>query len=157
MKTLFLAALLSVLSVTPAHFAPSAGWHTRVGKVHACPGVTASRCVQVFSVAATTRWRDCVGCLPHKTVAAMRPGDIAIQVNVAREPKPQPGPAWPPRITRSKVVAGFEGLPSRVGTFQAATRVGKREVSVFIVFGRSRPTDRQLQRANAELRRVRFG
>jgi len=87
----------------------------------------------------------------------MRAGDIAIQANVARERRPQAGPPWPPRVTRSKVVAGFEGLPGRVGTFQAYTRAGKREVSVFIVFGRSRPTDRQLQRANAELSRVRFG
>jgi hypothetical protein len=155
MKTLLLAGL-SALSLTPAHFVPSAGWHTRVGRVHACPGVPASRCVQVFSVASTTRWRDCVGCLPHKTVAAMRAGDIAIQVNVARERRSESGPAWPPQVTRSKVVAGFEGLPSRVGTFQAYTRVGKREASVFIVFGRSRPTDRQLKRANAELRQVRF-
>jgi hypothetical protein len=159
---LFALAALTALSagsaaLQPAHFVPASGWHTRVGKVHACPGVPASRCVQVFSVASTTPWRDCVGCLPHKTVAAMRAGDIAIQVNVARERRPQEGPAWPPRVTRSKVVAGFEGLPGRVGTFQAYTRAGKREVSVFIVFGRSRPTDRQLQRANTELRRVRFG
>jgi hypothetical protein len=157
MKTLLLAALLSALIVTPAHFAPAAGWHTRVGQAHACPGVPASRCVQVFSVASTTRWRDCLDCLPHRTVAAMRPADIAIQVNVARERKARAGPAWPPRVTCSKVVAGFEGLPGRVGTFQAYTRLGRREVSVFIVFGRSRPTDGQLQRANAELRRVRFG
>jgi hypothetical protein len=157
MKAFLLSGLLSAPLLTPAHFVPAAGWHTRVGKVHACPGVPASRCVQAFSVASTTRWRDCVGCLPHRTVAAMRPGDIAIQVNVGLERNPQPGPAWPPRVTRRKVAAGFEGLPGRIGTFQAYTRIGKREASVFIVFGRSRPTDRQLQRANAELRRVRFG
>jgi hypothetical protein len=87
----------------------------------------------------------------------MRAGDIAVQVNSGLERNPQAGPAWPPHVTRSKVVAGFEGLPGRIGTFQAYSRMGKREVSVFIVFGRSRPTDRQLQRANAELRRVRFG
>jgi hypothetical protein len=156
MKALLLVGVSSAALLTPAHFAPAAGWHTRVGKVHACPGVPASRCVQVFSVASTTRWRDCVGCLPHKTVAAMSRDDIAIQVNVARERNPQSGPVWPPRVTRSKVVAGFEGLPGRIGTFQAFTRIGKREVSVFIVFGRARPTDRQLQRANAELRRARF-
>ena len=161
MRLFALAALTAVsagsAALQPAHFVPAAGWQTRVGKVHACPGVPASRCVQVFSVASTTPWRDCVGCLPHRTVAAMRAGDIAIQVNVARERRPQAGPAWPPHVTRRKVVAGFEGLPGRIGTFQAYSRIGKREVLLFIVFGRSRPTDRQLQRANAELSRVRFG
>jgi hypothetical protein len=53
-------------------------------------------------------------------------------------------------------VAGFEGLPSRISTWQGQTLIGKREVSVFVLFGRPRPTDRQLQRANAELRRARF-
>jgi hypothetical protein len=157
MKTLLLAGLLSAPLLTPAHFSSAAGWHTRVGQVHACPGVPASRCVQVFTVASTTRWRDCVECLPHKTVAAMAPGDIGIQINVARERSQQAAPRWPPHVTRQKVVAPFEGLPGRIGTFQARARVGKREVSIFIAFGRARPTERQISRANAELRRVRFG
>ena len=58
MKTLLVAGLLSSALLSPARSAPAAGWDTRVGKVHACPGVPASRCVQVFSVASTTRWRD---------------------------------------------------------------------------------------------------
>ena len=144
-------------ALKPARFVPAAGWHVRTGAVHACPGVPRSRCAQVFSVASTTRWRDCVECLPHKTTAAMAPGDIGIQINVARERSPQGTFTWPPHVTRRKVVPGFEGLPSSIGTFHAHTRVGKREASVFIVFGRARPTDRQLKRANAELRRVRFG
>jgi hypothetical protein len=154
MRTLLLAALL----LTPAHFAPAAGWHTRVGKVHACPGVPASRCVQVFSVAATTRWRDCLACLPRRTVAAMSRDDIAIQIDVAREhpQRAQSTFTWPARIKPGQVVAGFEGLPPRISTWQGQTRIGKREVSVFVLFGRPHPTERQLQRANAELRRVRL-
>jgi hypothetical protein len=159
MKTFLLAGLLSAPLLTPAHFAPAAGWHTRVGKVHACPGVPASRCVQVFSVAATTRWRDCVECLPHRTVAAMSRNDVAIQIDVGRERARglKSTFTWPPHIRRSQVVAGFEGLPSRISTYQGNTHVGKREVFVFVLFGRPRPTDLQLRRANAELRRVRFG
>ena len=54
------------------------------------------------------------------------------------------------------MIAGFEGLPGRIGVYQGATLIGRREVSVFIVFGRPVPTNRQLRRANAELRRARF-
>jgi hypothetical protein len=54
MKTLLVAGLLSSALLSPARSAPAAGWDTRVGKVHACPGVPASRCIQVFSVASTT-------------------------------------------------------------------------------------------------------
>jgi hypothetical protein len=153
-----LLVLAAVSSLSAAHFVPAPAWHTRVGKVHACPGVPASRCVQVFSVASTTRWRDCVGCLPHRTVAAMGKNDIAIQIDVARQSGRglKPTFTWPPHIRRSQVVAGFEGLPSRISTWQGSTRLGKRDVQVFVLFGRPRPTDRQLQRANAELRRVRF-
>jgi hypothetical protein len=45
----------------------------------------------------------------------------------------------------------------RIGVYQGATLIGRREVSVFITFGRSVPTNQQLRRANAELRRARFG
>jgi hypothetical protein len=149
---------LVLVSAAPAHFAPAPGWTVREGRAHACPGVPASRCVQATSVASTVRLRDCLECLPHRTVAAMRAADIVIKVGVAIE-RPMGTKrtfAWPPRVTRRAVIAGFEGLPGRIGVFQGATLVGRREVSVFVVFGRPAPTDRQLGRANAELRRVRF-
>src|ERR1043166_7161820 len=116
MRVFALAALTAVsagsAALQPAHFVPAAGWHTRVGKVHACPGAPASRCVQVFSVASTTRWRDCVGCLPHRTVAAMGKNDIAIQIYVARQSGRglKPTFTWPPHIRRSQGVAGCGGL-----------------------------------------------
>ncbi|MHB8469016.1 MAG: hypothetical protein ACYDCH_04570 [Gaiellaceae bacterium] len=65
--------------------------------------------------------------------------------------------AWPPQINRTEVHAGFEGLPSRIGVYQASTLVGAREVSVFVCFGRGRPTVSQLKRANIELRHARLG
>jgi len=57
--------------------------------------------VQVTTVASTTRFRDCLVCLPHRTVAAMRAGDIAIQLTVAIEHplRAKRAFAWPPRIT----------------------------------------------------------
>jgi hypothetical protein len=152
------AALLRAVALEPAHFVPAAGWHLREGRAHACVGVPASRCSQATSVASTVRFRDCLECLPHHTVAVMRAKDIAIKVGVAVEHpvRTKRTFAWPPRVMRRTVIAGFEGLPGRIGVYQGATLIGRREVSVFIVFGRPVPTNRQLRRANAELRRARF-
>jgi hypothetical protein len=120
--------------------------------------VSASRCSTVTSTASTTRFRDCLACLPHRTVAAMRARDIAIQVTVGLEhpPRVQPTFTWPPRLSRRDVRAGFEGLPRTIGVYQGVTRIGTREVFVFIVFGRAVPTNHQLNRADAELARARF-
>ncbi len=89
----------------------------------------------------------------------MRGQDIAIKLTVAIEHplRTKRTFAWPPRVLRRAVVGPFEGLPARIGAYQGATLVGKREVSVFIAFGRAVPTDRQLKRVNAELRRSRIG
>jgi hypothetical protein len=113
----------------------------------------------VTSVASTARFRDCLECLPHRTVAAMHPRDIAIQLVVVLERplRTKRTFAWTLRVTRRSVVGPFEGLPARIGVYQGAILIGKREVSVFIVFGGAVPTNRQLRRANAELRRARFG
>ena len=88
----------------------------------------------------------------------MRAADIAVKVGVAVEHpiRTKRAFAWPPRVTRRTVIAGFEGLPGRIGVYQGATLVGRREVSVFIVFGRPVPTGKQLKRVNAELRRARI-
>ena len=84
---------------------------------------------------------------------------IAIQVTVAIEHPVRAVRtlAWPPQVSRTEVHAGFEGLPSRIGVYQASTLAGKREVSLFVWFGRSKPTARQLSRANTELRHARLG
>jgi hypothetical protein len=55
------------------------------------------------------------------------------------------------------VRAGFEGLPSRIGVYQASSRVGTLEIFLFVYFGRSRPTAGQLNAANTELRHARLG
>jgi hypothetical protein len=87
----------------------------------------------------------------------MAPGDIAIQLVLAiQRPRVDRTFAWPPRISHRDVTRGFEGLTRRVGVYQGTTRVGARDVSVFVIFGRSRPSDQQLRRADAELRRARL-
>jgi hypothetical protein len=65
--------------------------------------------------------------------------------------------AWPPQVKRAQVSAGFEGLPGRIGVYQASSLVDKQEISLFVWFGRSGPTVRQLKRANTELRYAHLG
>ena len=146
-------------TLVPVQFAPANPWHLRRNRVHACPGVQASRCSQVTSLASTTRWRDCVECLPHKTLAAMRRNGIAIQIAVAVEHPVRVVHtfAWPPQVKRAQVQAGFEGLPERIGVYQASSLARKREVSLVVWFGQSRPTVSQVRRANIELRHARLG
>jgi hypothetical protein len=83
---------------------------------------------------------------------------IAIEITVAIE-KPLRIDrifAWPARVSRDEVHAGFEGLPRRVAVYQASGRVGVREVFIFVFFGQATPTVRQLAQANTELRRARL-
>ena len=162
MRRLLLIGLLASasLAVTLAtQFAPANGWHLRSTRVHACPGVPATRCSQVTSLASTMRWRDCVECLPHRTFAAMPRDGVAIQVTTAVEHPVRALHtfAWPPQIKGAQVRAGFEGLPARIGVYQASSLIERREISLFVWFGRSRPTARQLSRANSQLRRARLG
>jgi hypothetical protein len=84
---------------------------------------------------------------------------IAIQITVSIEHPPRVARtfAWPPQVRRAKVHSGFEGLPRRVGVYQASTRVATRQLVVFVFFGRGRPTTGQLDRANTELRHARLG
>jgi hypothetical protein len=118
-------------------------------------GVSPQRCRQVTSWAATVPWRDCADCLPHKTVGTLPPGGIAIQITLARVTSPPPRwmrrIAWPPRVHPADVVAGFEGLPGRIGVYQSSVLVGRYQVAVWAFFGRGRPTPSQLRAANAEL------
>jgi hypothetical protein len=153
-----MTAFLAVFSLLPALFAPRPGWHVGHGPVHACPGVSPSRCVQASSWAATIRWRGCGECLPHQTIAALPPDGIALQVTVAFE-RPlvaRRAPRWPPLIRARNVRPGFEGVPRRYGVYQLFARFGHVEAYVWAFFGRARPTARQLAAANAELRTVRL-
>jgi hypothetical protein len=84
---------------------------------------------------------------------------IAIQVTVSveRPSRVRPTFTWPLQIKRSEVNAGFEGLPGRIGVYQRSTRVGGRQIFVFVFFGRGKPTARHVHRANTELRHARLG
>jgi hypothetical protein len=153
----FLVVLL--LDVAPPHFRAAPGWHVGSTRAHACVGVSRSRCVHAEAWASTVRYRDCADCVPpHKTLSALPPSGIVIQVTNARE-RPAYGTlgSWPPRIRASQIIRGpFEGEPARFSYFEEFVRSGGGvEHSLFVWFGRRHPTTRQLARANAELRTVR--
>lgn len=153
-----MTAFLAALALLPPLFAAHPGWHIGHARVHACPGVAVSSCVQATAWAATTRRRDCGECLPHRTIAALPPDGIALQVTVSVEHPlvARRAPAWPPTIRARDITAGFEGVPRRYGVYQLFARFGRLEAYVWAFFGRARPTAAQLAAGNAELRTVRL-
>jgi hypothetical protein len=149
--------LALLLVVSPPHFRAAPGWHVGSRPAFACPGVSASRCVQAPGWASTVRYRDCPDCVaPHRTLAHLPASGIVIQLLNARErPARIARGAWPVRIGRTDVIAGGEGVPRRFGAGHRAVRSDGVEHLLYVWFGRARPTRRQLARANAELRTVR--
>src|SRR4051812_5631659 len=115
-----LGALLASAALVPALFAPAPGWHVGAG------GMT--------TWAATTRWRDCAFCLPHRTVEALPPGGVALQLHLAkvRSPSWVRPLRWPPRL--APVVGPFEGLPTRIGVYQRIGRLHGYEAYLFVFF-----------------------
>ena len=129
---------LALLLLAP-HFPGGPGWHTGAAGRHAW--------------AATVPLRDCANCIPHRTLAALPPGGIVIQLTVATEPRLH-GPAvrWPTRLAARDVSAGFEGVPPRYGVVQQLTHTGRIEHLLWVWFGRAHPSRAQLAAANAQLR-----
>lgn len=150
------ASALVLLALTAPHFPGGSGWHVGAGRVQSCVGVPASRCVQASSWAATVPLRDCANCIPHRTLAALPPDGIVIQLTVGRE-RPLRGTrgTWPVRVRRRDVRPGFEGVPARYGVVQLERTSGGVEHALWVWFGRARPTTVQLARANAQIGRVR--
>lgn len=141
-----------------AVFAALGGWHVGAGQVHACPGVSASRCTTVTTFASTVRWRDCAECLPQKTLAALGPNGVALEVllSVEHPESAKRSITWLPHITLSSL-SGIEGISNHYGVYQLFARVGHgKEAYVWAFFGRARPTRAQLAEANAELATTRI-
>lgn len=150
--------LLAIVLLAPTLFSSHNGWHTGHGRVHACPGVSRPRCIEVESWAATIRWRGCGECLPHQTIAQLSRDGVALQIEVSVEHplRTHAEIVSPPTITAGQVAAGFEGLPRTRGVYQRFGNLGRKEVYVWAFFGRSHPTSAQLAAANAELRTLHF-
>lgn len=155
MKLSLAAGVLAALAagsanVGPVHFRAGGGWH--VSAVCGRPN-----CRFALSRAATVRWRDCWNCLPpHSTIATLPPDGIAIGVELTRPFHPAWGRLrWPPTITRNRIV-WIEGVPMRFRGFIATGRLRGLDATVWIYFGRRRPTLRQMARAEDELRTARL-
>jgi hypothetical protein len=140
--------------VPEPHFRSAPGWQVGSTLTHACVGVTWNVCHQAEAWAATVPYRDCAVCTPpHKTLAALPPNGIVIQLSNVRERRPN-GPlgSWPPHL-RASQVGGFDGAPSRFGVIQRMWRDRNGvEHFLWIWFGRKHPTTDQLTRASTELR-----
>jgi hypothetical protein len=154
------AIAVSLLNVTPPRFSSAGGWHVGSTPTHSCADLTRGRCVMASAWASTVPYRDCPNCVPpHKTLAALPPDGIIIQLTDGRE-RPAYGPpgSWPTRIRASQVTSGpFEGV-SRTSLSYAQLEVRSPhnvEHFLFVWFGRAHPTAQQLARANTELRTVR--
>jgi hypothetical protein len=151
-------AVALLLVVFPPHFQAAPGWYVGSSSSRACPGVSASRCVDAWGWASTIPFRDCRDCVaPHKTLAHLPSGGVVIQLSNARERPARISPGkWPVRIHGSDVHAGGEGVSRRQGAFQRAVRTTDGvEHLLYVWFGRAHPTRHQLASANAELRTVR--
>jgi hypothetical protein len=150
--------LALLLVVSPPHFRAAPGWHVGSTRAHSCVGVSRSRCVSAEACASTVRYRDCPNCTPpHKTLAALPPSGIVIQLSNGRDwPAYGRRGSWPPRLRASQAVGPFEGEPARFSVIQLMVRSRDGvEHFLFVWFGRAHPTRRQLARANAELRTAR--
>jgi hypothetical protein len=144
--------------VSPVRFEANPGWHVGSGHVHACPGVTRSRCSQVGSWAATVPWRDCQDCATARRTLASLPSDgVVVYLLLASEAHlPRKPMHWPPPLRAAAVVSPVEGLPARIGYFGRAGRLHGFTAQIFIYFGRRHPTSQQVARAQAELRSARL-
>lgn len=156
-----LAAILAITGVgplSPVRFTQRSGWSTGAGVAHACPGVSADRCTRVSGWATTATWRDCPDCLPRRTAAALPPNGIAIQVSLLREIPltARETVTWPLHVRASDVVTPFEGLPARIGAYRLFAQVKRYEVYALVLFGRGKPTARQIAAANVQLRTARL-
>lgn len=145
MKVVATLALVGILAAgcggsgTP-HFQSASGWH--VGST------------QHDGWASTVSFRDCPSCVPpHRTIAALPPGGIVIQLQSFSERQSRTVGSWPPRIRARDVKPGFEGVPPRYGFWERQLSNGRVVRTVFVWFGRAHPTPRQLANANAELGR----
>jgi hypothetical protein len=151
-----LTALIALALLAPPRFAGGPGWQVGTVPAHACIGVSAARCVEASGWASTVKLRDCATRIPHRTLATLPPSGIVIQLTNVRERPLHGAPqAWPPRIAGADVSAGMEGVPRRYGVVHQFLRDGRHERDLWIWFGRSRPTERQLAAVNAQLRSVR--
>ena len=142
--------------VQPATFAASTDWYTgRSGPAQIEPDGE-----QTTSSASTVPYRDPPNQFPpHATLAALPPDGIAIVAWLSRNAgsRSELPDRKPPFKIAQAHNGSFEGVPSDRATYQLLAHVpGRFDVTLWIFFGRPHPADEQIDRAQAELDRLRL-
>jgi hypothetical protein len=142
-------------TVEPATFGPVDGWHTGTsGSTDARPDGQ-----QTFTWASTVPYRDePFQFAPHKTLAALPPDGIAIDVQLFGPDDRAAGVVPPFRVGQAEEPGSFEGVDSRDPLYAIRGRASgqKYDVEISVFFGRPHPTADQIAAANAELARLRL-
>src|SRR6266508_4491211 len=137
-------------------FAASTDWYTGTSG----PAQIEPDGEQTTSSASTVPYRDPPNQFPpHATLAALPPDGIAIVAWLSRNAGSRselPDRKPPFKIAQAQN-GSFEGVPSDRATYQLLAHVpGRFDVTLWIFFGRPHPADEQIDRAQAELDRLRL-
>jgi hypothetical protein len=140
-------------TVQPAAFSAADGWDTGTsGAAKVQPDGQ-----QTWTWASTVPYRDePFQFLPHKTLAALPPGGIVIDVQLLG-PDQRPSAAKSPlQIAPADGPGSMEGLTPPYSLYSTGGRVAGQDydADVSVLFGREHPTAEQFARANAELARL---
>jgi hypothetical protein len=131
--------------LAPARFPARDGWQT---------GASAAR-AQTFTWAATTAFRDpAFSAPPGRTLDALAPGDVLIEVILSRAPGPDGGPpvALPIRLDGDAPAQDFPGSAGTRWFQRIAGAVGDgRLIDVWVFAGRGDPTEAQIAAAQRML------
>jgi hypothetical protein len=142
-------------TVAPATFAAADEWHTGTsGIADAQPDGQ-----ETWTWASTIPYADePFQFLPHKTLAALPPDGIVIDVQLVEPRDRAHGTVEAPfRITQADGPGSMEGLTPPISLYSTGGNVlGQNyDVGISVMFGREHPTPDQFARANAELARMR--
>jgi len=140
-------------TVDPATFASAGGWDSGTsGAAKVQPDGQ-----QTWTWASTVPYRDePFQFVPYKTLAALPPDGIVIDVQLFGPDQKQQPLRQPLRITTGDGPGSMEGLQPGIGLYGTGGRMPGQDydADVSVLFGREHPTPDQLARANAELARL---
>jgi len=142
-------------TVEPAAFAPAPGWHTGTSG----PADVDPNSEGTFTWASTIPYRDPPNALPmQRTLDALPPDGIVIFVSLLRSHHWQnrfPDLQLPYDLAQAKR-GPFEGVSAERATYRITARApGGYDLILWVFFGRAEPTQEQLERAKAQLERLR--
>jgi hypothetical protein len=140
-------------TVEPATFAPAAGWNSgNTGAAEIKPDGQ-----QTMSWTSTIPYRDSgLQFPPTQTLEALPPGGIVLVVWLQQYRQSDAGSGESPFRLEDFERGSFEGIPPENDARMLRARTGNCDVTVWALFGRAQPADEQLQRAQAELDRLRL-